>query len=233
MDTPNGIGGSCGTNGFGGLGSSASATSIGGAVLDGGSSGGSGVVAGDGRPARERFPKLGPIIDYLDTLTGRADLGVLERLLRETSIGRSDFDSCCVFGTRGYKRNTVSKTEFYELVALCWRSGDFTPIHDHHGSSCAFKVIEGTGTEIRFRRTPSGLICPVQTSEMPPGYVCSAEDDDIHQVANMQDAGSDLITLHIYSVPIKNMTTYEFATRISPDAADAYKPTGASSVAGV
>lgn len=44
-----------------------------------------------------------------------------------------------------------------------------------------------------------------------PGYVCSAEDADIHQVANMQAAGTDLVTLHIYSPPIKNMHTYEFA----------------------
>ncbi len=184
-------------------------------------------AAPDTRPARERFPKLAPIIDYLDTLSGRADLVALQKLLRETSIQREDVNSCCVFGTRGYKRNTVSKTDFYELVALCWRSGDFTPIHDHHGSSCAFKVIEGTGTEIRFVRTPSGLICPTQTTQMAPGYICAAEDEDIHQVANMQPPGTDLITLHIYSLPIKNMTTYEFATRISPDAADAYaQPTG-------
>ncbi|GMV27157.1 MAG: hypothetical protein AMXMBFR58_31880 [Phycisphaerae bacterium] len=181
----------------------------------------------DERPARERFPRLAPIIDYLDTLSGRADLSVLQRLLSQTEIGRQDVNACCVFGTRGYKRNTVSKTQWYELVALCWRSGDFTPIHDHHGSSCAFKVLEGTGTEIRFVRTPSGLICPVQTNPMAPGYVCAAEDEDIHQVANMQPPGTDLITLHIYSPPIKNMTTYEFATRISPDAADAYaQPVG-------
>jgi cysteine dioxygenase len=177
----------------------------------------------DERPARERFPKLAPIIDYLDALKGRADLNVLRKLLGEMTITRDDVNACCVFGTKGYKRNTVSKTEFYELVALCWRSGDFTPIHDHHGSSCAFKILEGTGTEIRFIKTPSGLICPTQTTKMDQGYVCAAEDDDIHQVANMQDPGKDLITLHIYSLPIKNMTTYEFASRISPEAASAYK----------
>ncbi|MCC6428187.1 MAG: cysteine dioxygenase family protein [Phycisphaerales bacterium] len=183
----------------------------------------------DTRHPRDRFPKLAEIIDYLDSLTGRANLDILQRLLAQTNIQREDVNACCVFGTKGYKRNTISKTENYELVALCWRSGDFTPIHDHTGSSCAFKVIQGTGTEIRFKRTPSGLICPTATTPMAPGYICAAEDDDIHQVANMQASGEDLITLHIYSLPIKNMTTYEFATRISPDAADAYKqPVGVS-----
>ena len=173
-------------------------------------------------PARERFPKLAPLIDYLDSIRGRADLNILTKLLNDVQVGRCDVESACCFGARGYKRNTISRTEYYELVALCWRSGDYTPIHDHAGSSCAFKVLFGTGTEIRFLRTPSGLICPVQTTQMQPGYVCAAQDEDIHQVANMQPPGQDLVTLHIYSLPIKSMTTYEFACRISPDAASAY-----------
>jgi hypothetical protein len=57
---------------------------------------------------------------------------------------------------------------------------------------------------------------------MKPGYVCAAEDADIHQVANMQAAGSDLITLHIYSPPIRKMNTYEFAAPIAADVANNY-----------
>jgi cysteine dioxygenase len=45
---------------------------------------------------------------------------------------------------------------------------------------------------------------------MPEGYVCAAEDADIHQVVNMQAPGQDLITLHIYSTPIVKMNTYCF-----------------------
>jgi cysteine dioxygenase len=41
--------------------------------------------------------------------------------------------------------------------------------------------------------------------------VCAAEDSDIHQVANMQAPGLDLVTLHIYSPPITKMKTYKFA----------------------
>lgn len=163
-------------------------------------------------PPAQMFPKLAKLIGYLDTLNGRADLNVLTRLLQEVTITRADILPACIFGTGAYKRNTISASPSYELLALCWRSGHCTPIHDHHGVSCAFKVIEGTGTEIRFLPTPSGLICPSSTNAMSPGYVCAAEDSDIHQVANMQAPGQDLITLHIYSPPISKMRTYEFAT---------------------
>src|SRR3954469_4177442 len=168
--------------------------------------------AADRCTARERFPKLAGLIDYLDGLSTRADLGVLSRLLETASVGRADLLPPCTFGVRGYRRNTISEGRWYELLCLCWRSGHVTPIHDHRGVSCAFKVIEGTGTEIRFEVTESGLVCTNGTATMPPGYLCAAQDEAIHQLANMQATGQDLITLHIYSPPISKMHTYTFAT---------------------
>ncbi len=168
------------------------------------------------------FPKLAKLITYLGSLNGRADLRVLTGLLDEVRITRADILPACIFGTGGYRRNTIAESKWFELLALCWRSGHCTPIHDHAGVSCAFRVIEGTGTEIRFQTTPSGLICPVATIPMPPGYVCAAADADIHQVANMQTPGTDLITLHIYSPPIAKMKTYKFATSDGAECAGKY-----------
>jgi cysteine dioxygenase len=150
---------------------------------------------------------------------------VLSGLLSGLSITRADIAPSCQFGQKGYKRNTIASSPWFELLALCWRSGDFTPIHDHEGVSCAFRVVEGTGTEIRFSKTASGLICPVQSVAMEPGYICSANDPDIHQVANMQSPGTDLITLHIYSPPIKSMNTYHFAERVSEESSAKYRAT--------
>lgn len=172
--------------------------------------------------AADRFPPLSELVRYLDSLKSRADLDVLSRLLGELRVTRKDIEPVCTFGTRGYRRNTIARTEWYELLALCWRSGHCTPIHDHAGVSCAFRVVEGQGTEIRFRPTPSGLVCPVETNPMDPGYVCAAQDADIHQVANMQSPGTDLITLHIYSPPIAKMRTYTYATSEGADCGPVY-----------
>ncbi|MEX2217686.1 MAG: cysteine dioxygenase family protein [Phycisphaerales bacterium] len=173
-------------------------------------------------PPRQRFPALAPLIEYLDSLSGRADLSVLEGLLARTPLSRADIEPACQFGVAGYRRNTISESPAYELLALCWRSGHCTPIHDHRGVSCAFKVIEGTGTEIRFELTASGLVCPAATNPMPPGYICAAQDEAIHQVANMQAPGQDLITLHIYSPPIVKMHTYRFATSEGAEGCERY-----------
>ncbi len=171
-------------------------------------------------PPAQRFPKLAGLIGYLQSIKGRADLSVLDTLLRDLEVSRADFAPVCCFGAKSYKRNPIARSEWFELLALCWRSGHLTPIHDHRGSSCAFRVVEGAGTEIRYHKTPSGLVCPAQTVTMNPGYVCAAQDSDIHQVANFQQEGQDLITLHIYSPPIQKMSTYDFATSCGPEKAD-------------
>ena len=186
-----------------------------------------GSLNGSALPPREAFPKLAPLIDYLDTVRDRACLSTLSDLLATTSVTRADIAGTCTFGVKGYRRNCISKSAWYELLACCWRSGHRTPIHDHRGVSCAFKVVEGDGTEIRFRETASGLICPTETIAMPAGYICAAEDADIHQVANMQAPGGDLITLHIYSPPITKMHTYEWGAcsgvEVDAGGADCYE----------
>lgn len=194
----------------------------------------SGAACGPLTPAEAagRFAKLAPVIRYLESLTGRADLDKLSDLLSGLQVNRQDIAPACVFGQRGYRRNTICESPWFELLALCWRSGDCTPIHDHKGVSCAFRVVEGQGTEIRFVPTPSGLICPAAAVPMNPGYVCAADEPDIHQVANMQAPGTDLVTLHIYSPPIKKMNVYEFATPISAECADRYAKPGAVAKAG-
>jgi cysteine dioxygenase len=168
------------------------------------------------------FPKLQPLVEYLRGLTGRADLAVLSRLLSGVDLARADVERACIFGTRGYRRNVIAASEWFELLALTWRSGHCTPIHDHMGVSCAFRVIQGTGTEIRYAKTDSGLVRPTESVSMPPGYVCSANDPDIHQVANLQAPGQDLITLHIYSPRIVKMNTYSSPAACAVEAGDVY-----------
>lgn len=172
--------------------------------------------------ATSEHPALRALVAYLDSLEGRADLTILEGLLSKVQVGRCDIAQSCVFGAKGYRRNCIKRSAWYELLACCWHSGDRTPIHDHRGVSCAFKVIEGLGTETRFETTPSGLLCPTGSVRMPAGYICAADEGDIHQVANMQSPGQDLITLHIYSPPISKMHTYTWGECSTAECGECY-----------
>ena len=98
-------------------------------------------------------------------------------------------------------------------MVLCWRGGQRTPIHNHAGSVCGFRVREGTGTETIFESTPSGVIKAVSAHDLPVGTINATQDSDIHQVSNCQAAGEDLITLHVYSPPLLRMDTYSLTDR--------------------
>lgn len=43
---------------------------------------------------------------------------------------------------------------------------------------------------------------PVRTQTLPAGHICATEDLDTLHLSNLQPAGADLTTLHIYSPPL-------------------------------
>ena len=169
------------------------------------------------------FPKLRALLDYLDRLSEPADLPTLRRLLEDLDITRADVGPVCLFKPQRYQRNLIRETPWYELVCHCWACGQRTPIHDHAGSSCAFLVVDGIATETKFDQTPSGLICPSGTRHHDPGYVCASAETDVHQIANTQPAGSELITLHCYSPKLRNFNAYSLDTPTPDDQVSAFK----------
>ena len=151
--------------------------------------------------------KLKPLIAYLDSLSSRVDLETLAGLLRELDIDRDELAPWCGFCTDHYQRNLMKRSDWYELVVLCWGSGQKTPIHDHVGSSCGLRVVDGHATETRYTLDPRGVAVRGETCRLTPGTVCASQDGDIHEVSN-RETGRDLVTLHIYSPPIARFHRY-------------------------
>jgi cysteine dioxygenase len=162
-----------------------------------------------GTPAASLIPKLQPLLQYLDALHGPADLNTLQQLLNNLDISRADVEPACVFSDSTYRRNPLQTGPSYDLLLICWRPGQQSAIHDHAGSACAFRVVAGVGTEIRYLLVPGARgVRPDQTRRLNTGDVCCAVDKDIHRVANLSDHGEDLITLHLYSPPLR-MNVYQ------------------------
>lgn len=152
--------------------------------------------------------KLTPLIRFLDSLKKRAPIEKLEALLHETTIAVEDVAEYARFSERGYTRNLVRGGEWYHLLVLCWRSGQRSPIHNHARSTCGVRVLRGVATETKFEPTPCGLLKPVASRDLRAGAVCASQDSDVHQISNLQAAGEDLVTLHIYSPPLLKMKTF-------------------------
>jgi cysteine dioxygenase len=70
------------------------------------------------------------------------------------------------------------------------------------------KVISGVATETIFAKAPNGMLYATGSRQLPAGDFCASQDADVHQMSNLQPAGIDLITLHLYSPPLFRMNMY-------------------------
>jgi cysteine dioxygenase len=151
---------------------------------------------------------LREMLSRLDAYDDRIPLDVLENHLRELDIGIDDIRAFVHFGDKGYQRNLMHTGPAYQALVLCWRSGQRSPIHDHKGSSCGVRVVSGVATETLFEMTDGGHVLATESRHMAAGSVLGSQDMDLHQVSNLQPAGSDLVTIHIYSPPLLRMGVY-------------------------
>lgn len=150
-------------------------------------------------------PSLRRFIDWLDGLNQRPTLKILEKKLLELEINLDDLVKFLGYTDNGYQRNVVKKTKHYELVLICWKAGQKTPIHDHKGSDCAFLILEGTSTESIYEKKGEELII-TEVKKYAAGQVCAADEPDIHKISN--DENTNLVNLHLYSPPLKGYNIY-------------------------
>lgn len=155
--------------------------------------------------------KLSPLLTYLDSLTSeRADVQKLAEALDQLDgLKIDDLRDYAVFDDHDYRRNLVVEGAMYEVLLLCWKSGQRSPIHDHAHSVCGVKVLQGKLTEVRYRETACGQVIPKDVRAMEPGGMCASSDHDIHEISNMEAEGEDLVTMHIYSPPLREMAMYD------------------------
>jgi len=152
--------------------------------------------------------KLAPLIRYLDGLTARASIDRLRELLHETQITAADLRDFVAFEDEHYRRNLVKLGPWYEILVICWKSGQRSPIHNHAKSTCGLKVLTGVCTETVFESSPCGQVVALHSTHLASGRITASQDGDTHQVSNLQPPGADLVTLHIYSPPLRSMQKF-------------------------
>ena len=150
------------------------------------------------------------MIDWLASLNDRPGLSDLGSRLESMPLNLEALKEHIVYTEDdGYQRNIIKKTEHYEMVAITWRAGQTTPIHDHKGSDCAFLIVEGTSTETIYELNDDNRAVPSHVRHYAPGEVCAADEPDIHRISN--DTDGDLINLHVYTPPLSGFGIYDAA----------------------
>lgn len=151
---------------------------------------------------------LRPLIERLNSLDRPATIAELRQWLEALEISRDDVAGFVRFNDACYARNPVVATEHFELLCICWKSGQSSLIHDHIGSACGVRIVDGELTETIFDLVDGAFARPRKVNQFQNGFVCSSVDKDVHQITNHQTEGRELITLHVYSPPLATMNSY-------------------------
>jgi len=155
--------------------------------------------------------KLDAFFTELDRHRESVPIDELVALMKRLEITRADVEHCVAFDDDRYKRNVLRVGSGYAALVLCWQPGQASPIHDHRGSACGVLVLDGEITETKYVRGRDGLLTETTTSTLRCGDVCGSYDADIHVIGNRRGAG-DLVTLHVYTPPLRNFHIYSLGS---------------------
>lgn len=144
----------------------------------------------------------------------------VEAAVSGLDLTRNEIEPYLNFSASGYTRTLFYRGPRFEILVLCWKDGQCSPIHDHAASICSMAVVEGVATTENYRIRDGRAACAISPGEHIPlamtdaevgrtGHVVTVIGGDIHRVRNLQGDGSDLITIHFYLPPIPSMRCFD------------------------
>ena len=142
-------------------------------------------------------------------------LAMLHRLAGDLDVRDDLIRDHIYFSSGSYTRNLVCRTPRFDMLVLCWRPGHVTTIHDHCGSLNVTRVVQGTLTARLFvpegRPTPDRCLVKLESEErLGAGGFSLVDRAEIHQLANT--SSEELVTLHVYAKPLRDILVYDPAT---------------------
>ncbi|HEY6806973.1 MAG TPA: cysteine dioxygenase family protein [Pyrinomonadaceae bacterium] len=149
------------------------------------------------------------LIEWLQNQTTPPSIEDITARLAQVQITPADLQPYLGFKEGNYWRHRVCRNSAAEMLVICWRQGQKTPIHDHNGSHGVVRVQQGLMWETMFTYDDEKGLQYKTGRECPTGEVTGAAEPDIHQLGNPDVSGQDLITIHVYAPPLGVLKTYK------------------------
>jgi len=144
---------------------------------------------------------------------------VLE-FLRSNRVDVATLEPYLYFSLEHYTRNLIHRTPLFELIAICWESGQKSAIHNHRDQRCWMAVAFGKVMVHNFklvRKDAATGFCELESSTQfliePDSPQEVDPEEPIHQVLNLPSFASRAVTLHVYSRPFETCEVYDLKAR--------------------
>jgi cysteine dioxygenase len=129
-----------------------------------------------------------------------------------SGLGHADHEIIALarFDDRGYVRRILHQDDRVQVMVIGWLPGQASEVHDHRGSLCGFRVVQGDAAESIYDASGVGQVFESVRVHHRPGDVVVSGEADIHKMFIEPASEKPLITLHVYTPPLR-MKTYEEA----------------------
>ncbi|QDU35994.1 Cysteine dioxygenase [Maioricimonas rarisocia] len=126
----------------------------------------------------------------------------LRQLAERIRLDRSAWEPHVQYRSDRFCYRTIYASAWFEVNVIGWRGGQQSSVHDHHGTACCVLVLDGVMTNIDYTSGGDGDLCETGRIQLQPGEILCRSDQAIHCCGNVDPAGDDLATLHLYSPPL-------------------------------
>ncbi|KAI8369407.1 RmlC-like cupin domain-containing protein, partial [Radiomyces spectabilis] len=160
-----------------------------------------------------------------DLTSEHIDENQIIKLMEKYSSNADDWNRYTLFDhSRAYTRNLIDDGNGkFNLMILAWSKDQKSPIHNHSGSHCIMKILDGQLQETLYD-WPSEVVAETESSStgVPlhiskqtvyhPNQVTYVHDNiGLHRIANpSKERGA--VSLHLYAPPYKVCKTFEEKT---------------------
>lgn len=140
------------------------------------------------------------------------DAAQVQAYLARTLVEPSALEPYLNFRVGRYTRNLVHKTVAFEILVICWGSGQRAPVHGHEGERCWARVERGKLRFTSYRLVTEAPLVLELTGPPVDGAVGYLDGPaDIHAVENVVDFAAPAASLHVYSKPYAECDVYDLA----------------------
>jgi len=119
------------------------------------------------------------------------------------------------FDDKTYARNLICLTPRFEVLVMCWKPGQLSVVHDHLDSFATIRVFRGTLYNEFYRRVDDGSkegyakLEPTTERLDGAGAWVNMDLEGVHKMGNRADATEDLVTLHFYAKPLREINVFD------------------------
>jgi len=140
------------------------------------------------------------------------EVASLKTTMENYKSNPNDWKKYAMFDPMKYTRNLVSNGNGkFNLIVLCWGSGHQSAIHDHAGSHCILKMLDGELKETQYYwpETEGKSLEVKQETVMHRDETAYMHDKiGLHRVANEHHV-KGAISLHLYTPPYSECKSYD------------------------